>query len=253
VNSLIEDIISEKPHLAGPLRFYEKTLRFRETVRALGPLVRPGLHAYPRNFTAAVIVHLTKALELPEGSLSPLLQALELGEIDFTRLPLGDVPAFSLPYAEDDLTMLLFILSRPYFFGLREARPADGGPWNEGRCPLCGARPAITSEEKDGNRQAFCSFCGTTGNQDSAGCPVCGMTEGAIRHFLSFEGGEGVRVHTCNRCRSYVKVLDQDLLVKSTVDLADLVSIPLDILVQQKGYIRRSPNPIGMVRMSTGG
>jgi formate dehydrogenase maturation protein FdhE len=35
-----------------------------------------------------------------------------------------------------------------------------------------------------------------------------------------------------------------------TPDLADLISLPLDIVVQEKGYKRPSPNAIGMVRMS---
>jgi formate dehydrogenase maturation protein FdhE len=36
-------------------------------------------------------------------------------------------------------------------------------------------------------------------------------------------------------------------------DLADLMSLPLDIVMQQKGFKRRSPNPLGMVNMSAAG
>jgi len=38
-----------------------------------------------------------------------------------------------------------------------------------------------------------------------------------------------------------------------TSDLADLISLPLDIVIQEKGYKRSSPNPIGMVKMSSSG
>jgi hypothetical protein len=31
------------------------------------------------------------------------------------------------------------------------------------------------------------------------------------------------------------------------------MSLPLDLVVQEKGYVRRAPNPLGMLRMSMAG
>ena len=91
--------------------------------------------------------------EFPEGTLSPLKQAMGLNEIDLTRLPLGEIPAFSLPYPEDDLTMLLFLISKPYFLGLRETVSLENRLWEEGRCPVCNAQPSITWMGGEGRHQ----------------------------------------------------------------------------------------------------
>jgi formate dehydrogenase maturation protein FdhE len=34
-----------------------------------------------------------------------------------------------------------------------------------------------------------------------------------------------------------------------TPDIADLISLPLDFVAQEKKYVRLSPNPIGLMRM----
>ena len=54
---------------------------------------------------------------------------------------------------------------------------------------------------------------------------------------------------TCDACHTYVKVVDSSLLKAMTPDLADLASLPLDIVAQEKDYVRRAPNPIGMTRI----
>src|ERR1700690_2226553 len=147
---IIEEIIAKKPHLEETLRFYERSIQFADSVKALVMPSRPGLHAYPPEFIGRIVERFLSLFDLSEGSLSPLKQALELGEVDFTRLPLLEVPAFSLPYAEDDLTMLLFLLSRPYFLGMHDALQRDDRFWEEGRCPVCGARPSLLSVSRNG-------------------------------------------------------------------------------------------------------
>ena len=250
---LIEELIAKKQHLEDPLRFYAKSLKFADGVRALGMPSRPGLNAYPPMFIGRIVDCFLSVFDLPEGVMSPLKQALELGEIDFMRLPLLEVPAFSLPYAEDDLTMLLFLLSRPYFSGMRDGLSYDDRLWEEGRCPVCNARPALSSISPDGRQQLYCSFCGAKGQYDAIGCHVCHNQAPARLDTIVFENEAEFRVRACNACRSYVKIADRELLDRITPDLADLISLPLDIVVQEKGYKRPSPNAIGMVRMSGSG
>ncbi len=253
MDSLIEQIISKKPHLADPLRFYEKVRRFTEGVSKLPVSPRPGQVAYPPELAVRILDSLSTMLDLPEGTLSPLKQAFELREIDFTRLPLREVPAFSLPYAEEDLTMLLFLVSRPYFQALREARGLDGPSWEEGKCPVCNAQPAFSSLEEDGRKQLHCSFCGAGGSFPRAQCPICLNREPAKSGIFMFAGEEGFSVQTCDECKSYLKIVEPELLSRYSPDLADLVSLPLDLVMQQKGYKRRSPNPLGMMNMSSSG
>jgi len=250
MNTIIEEIIRAKPHLTDPLRFYEKTLGFMDAVRALVGPTRPGLIAYPAETIPPILDRLASLLDLPEGTLSPLKQALELGEIDFTRLPLREVPSFSLPYAEDDLTMLLFLLSRPFFFSLRGAFRNDDGFREAGTCSVCNAQPSLSVLAPDGRRFLFCSFCGSIGSGFRAPCPVCLTRDQSRQTVFTFTGEEGFSVQTCDACGAYVKTVDKTLLERVTPDIADLMSLPLDTVIQRKGYARRSPNPLGMVRMS---
>ena len=251
--NIIEELIAKKPHLEDPLRFYEKSIQFMEGVMVLGVPLRPGLNAYPSEFIGQIVERFQSVFDLPEGSLSPLQQALELGEIDFMRLPLLEVPAFSLPYPEDDLTMLLFLLSRPYFFGMQGALPNDDCRWEEGQCPVCSARPSLSSVTSEGRQELYCSFCGMHGQYDAIGCHACHNQDSAQLDTIVFEKEAGFRVRACNACRAYVKIVDRELLMRMTPDLADLISLPLDIVIQEKGYKRSSPNAIGMVRMSGSG
>ncbi len=253
MNAVVEEILREKPHLADTFRFYEKAVQFIDSARALVPAPRPSRAAYPAEALDPIFERFSSFIDLPEGSLDPLKRAMELGEIDFTRLPLGEVPAFSLPYAEDDLSMLLFLLSKPYFIALREAHPQDGRTWEEGRCPVCAAKPAISWIGDNGRRRVSCSYCGTTGYADRIGCPVCQAVDASKQNILVFDREEGFKINTCDLCHSYVKTVDAGMILRLTPELADLASLPLDIVVQEKGYARRSPNPIGIRKISTRG
>ncbi len=251
MNPVIEEIIRKKPHLADPLRFYEKALRFFDSVRGLA--LGPRRAAYAPEVVSQIFDRFSSVIDLPGGSLDPLKHAMELGEIDFQRLPLSEVPAFSLPYAEDDLAMLLFLISRPYFFGLREARRLDDRMWEEGKCPVCSARPSIAWIGEDGRRRVSCSYCGTSGFAGRTGCLICLTVDAAKQNILAFDQEEGFKINTCDLCLSYVKTVDAGMLARMTPDIADLVSLPLDVVVQEKGYARRSPNPLGMRKMSSRG
>jgi FdhE protein len=253
VQETIEDIIREKPHLADPFRFYERAVKFTESVRELHLLTRSEMNSYPRESIGRIFEIFSDAFELPEGNLSPLKRAMELSEIDFTRLTLGEIPAFSLPYPEDDLTMLLFLISKPYFLGLRDAYRLDNRIWEEGRCPVCNAQPSLSWVGEEGRRQISCSFCATTGYYDRMGCMICQNNDGPKQNVFLFEGEEGFRVNTCDACKSYVKTIEAGLLSRTGCEVADLMSLPLDIVVQEKGFQRRSPNPIGMRKISAYG
>ncbi len=253
MDAIIENLILTKPHLADPLLFYAKVMRFLADVKDLSVAPEPGQVAYPPGLSARVAKSLSAAIDLPEGALSPLQEALEVGDIDFTRLPLGELPSFSLPYAEDDLSMLLYLVSKPYFLARRDAGGRDGETWKEGKCPVCSARPTISSYPKEGARQVYCSFCGNVGGVPRAQCPACLNANCGDLKTLMFKGEEGFSVLLCDSCRSYIKTVDADILTRIGPDLADLMSLPLDIVIQRKGFKRRSPNPLGMVKMSAAG
>jgi FdhE protein len=88
---------------------------------------------------------------------------------------------------------------------------------------------------------------------DEVGCPVCHNRDNALMNTFCVEKELDITISACDVCRLYVKVVNERLLGGVTPDLADLMSLPLDIMVQEKGYKRPAPNPIGMVRMSARG
>lgn len=250
----IQALVEQRPHLKDPLELYAGWQRFQnkmsQLLRQEGSSLSPSdSRAYPRDSVGPAMQLFASIFDLPGEELAPLGQALEDGNIDFMRLPLDEIPDLSLPYAERELASILFLLGRPYFLALREACLLDGRQWEDGRCPLCSARPALTSIAEGPRRRLHCSYCGTVGPYRFMGCPNCGSTDTTKLSTLVPEGEPGFRVVTCDACRTYVKVMEGSLLDEMTADLADMASLPLDIVAQEKGYVRRAPNPIGLKMM----
>ncbi|MCX7793716.1 MAG: formate dehydrogenase accessory protein FdhE [Thermodesulfovibrionales bacterium] len=247
----IEDIVRKKPHLKETLLLYKKVKEFNESVDEL--LREPLQHSdtsYPPSIINEVFRRFSEIFNIPFESLVPLIEAMRLGQIDLTRLPYNEVSSFLLPYHEDELWMLLFIIGRPFFSGMKRFFVIDDIFWHEGRCPVCSARPTMTSILEDGKRRLHCSFCGTTGFYRRLGCPVCGNFDIKKDNILVVEEEEGYRIEFCDDCGSYIKTVNEERLRDYSVDIADLISLPLDIIAQGRGYRRNSPNPLGMLRMA---
>ena len=251
----IQALLAQRPHLKDPLELYARWQRFHQEAATLLPQERSAMaaedsRAYPRDCAGHIFRLFVSIFDLPGEELASLGQALENGEIDFMRLPLGEVPVVSaLPAPEDELAKILFLVSRPYFLALRQTFPLDGSRWEDGRCPLCSARPALATVVEGPQRHLHCSFCGTSGTYQFIGCPNCGSTDVAQLNTIMAEDEPGFRLATCDACRSYVKIVESSILAEMTLDLADMASLPLDLVAQAKGYVRLAPNPIALKTM----
>lgn len=251
----IQALIEQRSHLKYPLELYAKWQRFHreagELLPKAGTIISPeDAKAYPQKNAGAVFRLFVSIFDLSGEDFEPLCRALEAGEIDFMRFPLDEFPAFSsLACSEDELTSILFLLSRPYFTALRETYPLDGSQWENGRCPLCSARAALSSIVEGPLRRLHCSFCGTSGPYRFIGCPNCETVDAAQLNTIMSEDEPGFRIATCDECRTYIKVVESSVLKEMTLDLADIVSLPLDIVAQEKGFLRPAPNPISLKKM----
>jgi FdhE protein len=250
----IQSLIEQRPHLEDPLALYARWQRFQRAAREL--LSRVGAadspedsRAYPREIAGEVMHSFVSIFKLSAEELDPLRRALEAGEIDFMRLTLGDVPEVKLPYDRDELETILFLLSRPWLLVLRDAGSLEDNRWEDGRCPFCSARPALASIQEGPQRVLHCSCCGTVGPYRFIGCPGCGTVDTNRLSILESEEEPGFRVSVCDACGTYVKTVEANLLKEMTPDQADLASLPLDIVAQEKGYARQAPNPIGLKKM----
>lgn len=248
----MQALIDKRPHLKEPLELYAKWQRFYQEVSELLPKADSAVSpeeskAYPAESAGAIFKIFFSIFNLPGDEFTPLYTALEKGELDFLRFPQDEYPVIpSLPVSDEELKGILFLFSRPYFQALREIFPLDGSKWDDGKCPLCSASAALSSIEEGPKRNLHCSFCGTVGTYRFIGCPHCGTVDATKLNTIVSEDEPGFRVVTCDECRTYVKVMENPILQNMTVDLADMVSLPLDIVAQEKGYTRLVPNPISL-------
>lgn len=251
----IQTLIEKHPHLKDPFELYARWQRFHSEVIPLMPNVRSAMEpadskAYPREIAESIFQLFAATFDLPMEEFAPLSQALANAEIDFMRLPLGEIPTLpALACTGEELARVLFLLSRPYFLALHQSFPLDGSEWQGGRCPLCSAQAALASVSEGPKRSLHCSFCGTTGPYRFIGCPNCENTDTSKLNTIVSETENGFRITTCDACKTYVKVVDTTVLGKMTLDLADMASLPLDIVAQSKGYTRMVANPISLTKM----
>lgn len=251
----IQSLIEKKPHLKDPLELYARWQRFQREAAELLPKVRSTMSpddtkAYPRDIAGSIFQLFVATFDIPGEELEPLNQALANGDIDFMRLPLDEIPDLSgLSCSKEEMAKICFLLSRSYFLALRDAFPLDGNQWEDGRCPLCSARPALASITEGPKRLLYCSFCGTSGPYRFIGCPNCGTVDTEKLNTIISEDEPGIRLATCDGCQTYVKVIESSLLHEMAIDLADMASLPLDIVAQGKGYSRMAPNPISLKKM----
>ncbi len=250
-----KDLIEKRPYLQNPLELYAKWQRFQDQLSPLLPKTRPALtteaaNAYPAELADQIFRLFADTFGLSAADFAPIGAALAKGEIDFLRLSLDEVPAIAdLPCGADELGGLLFLLARPYFLALHQAYPLDGSAWQDGRCPLCSAKAALSSIVEGPARHLHCSFCGTSGTFRFIGCPNCGNTDPTKLNTILAEDDPGFRLSTCDECHSYLKVMESGVLKDLSFDLADMASLPLDIIAQEKGFVRMAPNPISLTKM----
>lgn len=256
MTSNIQTLGEDRPHLKNPLELYEKWQRFHSQVEqhlSGNESLRSSdnFNGYPRETARKILQSFINTFELSADELEPLGKALENGEIDFMRLPLDDIPEIAVSYSKEELAVLLFLLSRPYFLALRKASQLESPYWDNGICPLCSAHPAIATIAEGPARLLHCSWCGTTGSYKFTGCPHCGGGKASQLSTLIPEEDPGFRISACNTCQGYVKIIEHSVLKEMAMDLdlADMASLPLDIVAQDNGYVRKAPNPIGLRKM----
>lgn len=246
----IQEIVDERPHLKDTLRLYERVIEFkRSTAELNNNLISFENIAYPPDLIEPIFERFSSKFDIPEDILAPLKEAMKLGQIDLTRLPLNEIPSFSLPYHTDEIAGILFIISKPFFLWLRKTYDISNKFWQEGRCPVCNSIPSLSFIKKDEGRTLYCSFCEGRGPWHRTGCPYCQNRDIYKLDILEIEEEKEFRIDLCNGCKSYIKTVNDILPKGYTPELLDIISLPLDIIAQGKGYKRHSPNPMGMIKM----
>lgn len=116
----------------------------------------------------------------------------------------------------------------------------------DGVCPVCGGAPVgsviVGWPQAGGARYCACSLCSTFWHHVRVKCVLCSSTKG-IR-YQEIDGGPGtIKAETCDECRSYVKIFNQqkDAAFEPMAD--DIGSLGVDLLMKETEFRRGAFNP----------
>lgn len=247
----IEDLKKIKPHLTEPLNLYEKVLSFENKMKGLiAGRINTNEGYYPADIVDLMIDEFSLVFDISAEVLSPVKEAMRFKQIDFLRLPMNELPSFTLPYLEEDVKEILFLLSKPLFIQMRESTTVAYRLTGQGRCPVCRSTPSLSSIQENEEKIYYCSYCGFKGQWNRIGCPACLNKKGEEIEIITAEQEKGLRLELCLLCKNYIKTFQRTLFNEYSPDLIDIMSLPLDIIAQSKGFTRTSPNPIGMKRIA---
>lgn len=189
-----------------------------------------------------------KAADIPSLSInSSELQDAKDG-IKKGRYVLKTVKLPFNPDGKEDASRKAFLIN--FAKGLNGVGDVVNKHWENSFCPVCGSLPSIgiLGGDRDGGMSLVCSLCETQWDFRRLHCPFCGNDNHEWLGYLVTESDEGYRINYCDKCKLYLKVVDVRKKGNGySYQIEDILTIPLDILAQEKGYKRLSPNPLGMV------
>jgi FdhE protein len=127
--------------------------------------------------------------------------------------------------------------------------PPDRGT-RPGRCPFCGAAPAIaarrTESDSDGARRVLgCALCGGEWSFNRVCCPRCSEQDPARLPSFSSETHPIVRIEACETCRCYVKSIDLTRDGRAIPEVDDLLSLSMDLWATSAHFERIEPGLAG--------
>jgi len=112
-------------------------------------------------------------------------------------------------------------------------------------CPVCGSPPVASivhsGGRENGLRYLCCSLCSSEWHMVRSICSNC-----SADHSITYFGIEGqpgpVRAESCDRCRTYLKIikLEDDAAADPQAD--DLATFAIDLLMEREGYRRGGTN-----------
>ena len=109
--------------------------------------------------------------------------------------------------------------------------------WKWGYCPLCGSEPHMARFSKKGARFLHCGLCGEEWRFPRLKCAFCNNSEQETLGYFTVDGEEGPRVDFCEKCRRYIKTIDEKALEKTTpLELEYLTTTHLDFLARENDF-----------------
>jgi len=217
---------------------------------------KPIIHFIdPSAFTLSFLSHASKEIAnilaehyIDAKDAKNLLNATDSGRIDLSRLVEATLRENIIPIrrtAEElglhpaRLLHMLSILVQP---SLEEiARRVDSSfleKWWQASCPICGRTP-IMAKLRDRKRYLICTFCGAEYLSDSFLCVHCGNRDPYTLKYLSIEAQPAYQIDFCEKCKHYVKVIDEaELKEPLPKGFEDVLTLDLDLVAKKAGFER---------------
>ncbi len=184
-----------------------------------------------RQMAALIIKHMMRAAdreELPaDEALLQIARAIfesrnPVVEADTPHDLAALVAGFSLaPYLQRACNAVISLVSRD--------------AWQRPYCPVCGGKPSFAAlEQESGTRILLCSRCNAEWAYTRFGCVFCESTAEQVY----YQDGDGLyRLYTCDRCKRYLKTIDCRQTGRPVhLPVECIVTVPMDIAAQEKGY-----------------
>ncbi|HOA83192.1 MAG TPA: formate dehydrogenase accessory protein FdhE [Thermodesulfovibrio thiophilus] len=241
-----DEIIKEKPHLQSPLELYMKIKELTEQCKKERERMKLDSDV---SLIDIVLKNFSTVFQIPYESISFLKDEVLKSGKNIIKEPssLWSLQIQSEELSKEEVDRMLFILSKPFFVFLR--RDGQQASFMEtGKCPICGTESSLSMITENNEKIMICPLCEHGGSFFRIGCPYCFNKDSSKIELLLDE--EEIRAELCLECNTYIKSFKENHYMKySDPFLIDLVSLPLDIVVQKRGYIRRSPNIVGLRRI----
>jgi len=139
-----------------------------------------------------------------------------------------EVAGFALSYTVKPFLQVYAEVARPYI---------DCENWLQSYCPVCGSRPMTAKiNSAEGKRYLCCPQCETEWLFRILCCPGCGNEDHRSLAFLQVEETPGYGLHVCDRCKGYVKVIDEQKGGNPEFLSNEAATLYLDVIAQQQGY-----------------
>lgn len=238
-----EELIKEKPHLQSPLELYQKIKTLNEQCKKDREMVKLDSETELINI---VLKNFSSVFQIPYESISFLKEEILKSGKNPVEEPasLWSMQIQSEEISREEIERMLFILSKPFFVFLRK-EGEQASFMDTGKCPICGTDSSLAMITENNEKIMICPLCEHGGSFFRIGCPYCFNKDSSRIEILLDD--EEIRAELCLECNTYIKSFRENHYIKYRDPfLIDIVSLPLDIVVQKRGYIRRSPNYIGL-------
>lgn len=260
------DVLAEKS--AGDAAFLRLMARLaRAQQRALDVHVAPGSpdtqhlerchrHGLPPLGTDApldagwrnALHHITQSLraDVPDA-MQRVLATLE--KTDTPALDADAKRLLSLDYPALDAAVVPFIGAALQVHWVKQVAAAGEGAFKKldvpNVCPACGSPPLASVLRIDvpvpGTRYLHCVLCATDWYMTRGLCSQCETPDKLAYYHLENSNG-AVRGEACDECKGYIKSFSHEKDPQADPVADDLATLALDILMDDSGYQRASPN-----------